>query len=146
MNDADREEILHLKQELEESGVDPVSRLRGHRALVLSAEAANGCKTAEERGLRTAEAIHALSVLLVGFIAGAPKSTENAARKAVADCPMRASHSPGSGVSAADGLSGASWATVAKMAALRSPMALAAVAVALILRGFGSVLIQAWGI
>lgn len=149
MNEADREEIDRLKTELEKSGVDPVSRLRGHRALVLSANAANGCKTVDERSQRMAEAMHALSVFMVGFVAGAPASTETAARKAVSDCPMRAVHaSPAdaSGKPADADLVTRPWDQVAKAAFLRSPMALAIVLVALILRGLGPLLLKAAGI
>lgn len=139
MNDADREEIEHLKSELERAGVDPVSKLRGHRALVLSAKAANGCLP-EERTLRMAEAIHALSVLMVGFVAGAPACTEAAARKAVSDCPLRSVHSE---VSERNDVASQSWERVAKEAVMRSPMAVAIVIAALILRGFGPVILKA---
>lgn len=140
MNDADREEIDRLKAELEESGVDPVSRLRGHRALVLSANAANGCKTVEERSQKMAEAMHALSVFMVGFVAGAPASTEAAARKAVSDCPLRSIHAQDAG---RGDVASQSWERVAKEAVMRSPMAVAIVVAALILRGFGPVILKA---
>jgi hypothetical protein len=146
MNEADREEIDRLKDELEQSGVDHVSRLRGHRALVLSANAANGCKTVEERTLKLAESMHALCVFMVGFAAGAPASAELSARKAVADCPMRSAHAAQEAQDTVSSLSVQPWERVVKATFLRSPAALAAVVIALILRGFGPMLLKAMNI
>lgn len=146
MNEADRQEVDRIREELEASDADPVAKLRGHRALVLSANAANGCKSPEERVLRMAEAIHAQSVLLVGFVAGAPKAASTAARLAVEGCPLREAHGEAADKPADADLVTRPWDQVAKAAFLRSPVALAVVAVALILRGFAPVLLKAFGI
>jgi hypothetical protein len=86
MNDADREEIARIKTDLDHELISDLSREAAHRALTLAANAANGCKTEEERSQMTAAAIYALAVMSSRTLV----EVATAVKSHATGCPLRA--------------------------------------------------------
>lgn len=150
MDRAEQDDIMVATAKLDASPVDNLAKVQFRRAMMLSAEACDEEDPVKQTKL-SMRAVLAQTVAMAHFVSESPKVSYQIAEKAaravvtvhVAECARRRGEIAGRAEAveqaAADDVP---WSVVLKRMAMKSPYALAAVLVALVLRGYGDKLIK----